>query len=113
MAGTLLILASLYSRLAVPFHLNILKDEKVVENYYRFNKRVIPRGAKCESLGRDLALERKKNAGKKEPCRFFRFQNRWMGSKGPNRPTSKGGIVLHVHEPLPRRGSPLCQASTI
>ena len=75
-------MASLYSRLAVPFHLNILKDEKVVENFYRFNKRMIPRGAKCESLGRDLALERKKNAGKKEPCRFFRFQTDGWALRG-------------------------------
>ena len=66
----------------MPFHLNILKDEKVIRNFYTFNRRMIPKGAKCESLGRDLALERKKNAGKKEPCRFFRFQTDGWALRG-------------------------------
>ena len=62
-----------------------------------------PQGVQVRVAGARPGLRKEEERGEEGTMPLLQIPDRWMGTKGPNRPSSKGRIELDVYESLPRR----------
>ena len=62
-----------------------------------------PQGGQVRVAGSRPGPREEEERGEEGTLPILQIPDRWLGTEGPDRPSSKGGVELDVHKSLPRR----------